>query len=172
MWLLWNPITRLPDWKVKKWYKHIMETLKGTQWIWQCAGCFAVTDGDIVLRSTNSNFNKRRPCTLFSRLTLFQLQYLVMLTTINRRWQFDFITALFSEIKNINDNGMLMSVVTLSTDIHSSLGCVHTFWTIGLIDDLHFYWYILVLPSYPPHVWKHFPLTTFEPNCLSCPEMC
>ena len=46
-----------------------MEILKGAQWIlqWilQCGGFFAVTDRDIVLRSTNSNFNKRGPCTLF-----------------------------------------------------------------------------------------------------------
>ena len=45
-----------------------MEALKGTQWILQilqCVGCFAVTDGDIVLAPTNSNFNKRGPCTLF-----------------------------------------------------------------------------------------------------------
>ena len=42
-----------------------METLKGTQWILQCTGCFAVTDGDIVLRTTNSNLNKRGPCALF-----------------------------------------------------------------------------------------------------------
>ena len=115
---------------------------------------FALTDEDIVLRPTNSNFN------------------LVMLTIINHRWRFDFITALFFKIKNINDSGMLMSVVTLSTDIHSSLGCGHTFWTIVLINDLYFFWYILVLPSYPPRVWKHFPLTTFEPNRLGCPEMC
>ena len=34
-----------------------------------------MTDGDIVLRPTNSNINKRGPCALFFRLTLFQLQY-------------------------------------------------------------------------------------------------
>ena len=38
-------------------------------------------DGDIVIRPTNSNFNKREPCTLLSRLTLFQLQYLVILSS-------------------------------------------------------------------------------------------
>ena len=32
-----------------------MESLKGTQ----CAGYFAVIDGDTVLMPTNSNFNKR-----------------------------------------------------------------------------------------------------------------
>ena len=31
-----------------------------------CRVFFSVTDGDIVLRPVNSNFNKRRPCTLFS----------------------------------------------------------------------------------------------------------
>ena len=31
-----------------------METLQGTQWILQCKECFAVRDGDIVLRPTNS----------------------------------------------------------------------------------------------------------------------
>ena len=36
-----------------------METLKGTQRILQCAGCFTVTDGDIGLMPTNGNFNKR-----------------------------------------------------------------------------------------------------------------
>ena len=61
-----NAIHSLQDYLVEKWYEHIMETLKGTQWIFilQCAGCFAVTDGDIVLKSTYSNFNKRGPCTL------------------------------------------------------------------------------------------------------------
>ena len=33
---------------IEEWYEHIVETLKGTQWILKCAGCFAVTDGDIV----------------------------------------------------------------------------------------------------------------------------
>ena len=55
----------LQEYLIEKWYEHIMETLKGTQWIIQYAGCFAVTDGDIVLRPINSNFNKRGPCTLF-----------------------------------------------------------------------------------------------------------
>ena len=31
----------------------------------QCVGCYAVTDGDIVLRPTNSDFNKRGPSTIF-----------------------------------------------------------------------------------------------------------
>ena len=44
-----------------------METLKGTQKVLQCPGCFAVTDGGIVVRPTYSNFNKRGPCTLFSQ---------------------------------------------------------------------------------------------------------
>ena len=43
----------------------LWKTLKGTQWILQCAGCFAVTDRDIVLRPTNSNFTYKWPCTLF-----------------------------------------------------------------------------------------------------------
>ena len=45
-----------------------METLKGAQRILQCKGFFAMTDGDIVSRPTNSNFNnfnKTRPFTLF-----------------------------------------------------------------------------------------------------------
>ena len=65
MWTL-QCIHSLQDYLVEKWYEHIMETLKGTQWIFilQCAGCFAVTDGDIVLKPTNSNFNKRGPRTL------------------------------------------------------------------------------------------------------------
>ena len=71
-------VSALQDYLIENWSEHIMEMLKGTQWILQCAGCFAVTDGDIVWRPTNSNFNKRGPCTLFSRLTLFQLQDLVM----------------------------------------------------------------------------------------------
>ena len=75
-------VSALQDYLIENWYDHIMEMLKGTQWILQWARCFAVTDGDIVLRPTNSNFNKRGPCTLFSRLTLFQLQDLVM--TIHR----------------------------------------------------------------------------------------
>ena len=41
-----------------------METLKGHN-EYYCSGGFAVTDGDIVLRPTNSNFNKREPYILF-----------------------------------------------------------------------------------------------------------
>ena len=37
----------LQDYLIEKWYEHIMETLKCTQWIIQCVGCFAVSDGDI-----------------------------------------------------------------------------------------------------------------------------
>ena len=67
--------TSLQDYLVEKRYKHIVETLKGTQWILQCAGCFAVTDGDIVVRPTNSNLNRRVRCTLFSPLNIAQLLY-------------------------------------------------------------------------------------------------
>ena len=31
----------------EKWYEHFMETLKGTQWIIQCVGYFAASNGDI-----------------------------------------------------------------------------------------------------------------------------
>ena len=52
-----------------------METLKGTMNITMC-GCFAVTDGDIVLRPTNSNFNEGLLVHYFSRLTLFNYNHL------------------------------------------------------------------------------------------------
>ena len=57
--------TFIASYPIEKWYKHIMEPLKGAQWILQCAGWFAMTGGDIVSRPTNSNFNKTRLCTLF-----------------------------------------------------------------------------------------------------------
>ena len=70
-----NRVKSLQIYLIEKWYEHIMATLKGTQWILPCAVCFAVTDGDIVLRLTNSNFNKRGPCTPI--LSFFQLHLLM-----------------------------------------------------------------------------------------------
>ena len=66
----------LQDKLIDKKYEYIMETLKGTQWILQCEGCFALTDGDIVLSPTNTNFNQKRPCKLFF------LPNIVSITTI------------------------------------------------------------------------------------------
>ena len=59
--IIGSDFVKLQDYLIQKWYEHIMETLKGTQWILQlqCEGCFVVTDDDIVLRPTNSNFNKK-----------------------------------------------------------------------------------------------------------------
>ena len=54
----------IEDYTIEKWYEHIMELWMGHNEYYN-VGFFAVTYGDVVLRTTNSNFNKKAPCTLF-----------------------------------------------------------------------------------------------------------
>ena len=65
------------------WSKSDTSTLwklwRGHNEYWNVQGVFAVTDGDIVLRPTNSNFKREGLVHYFSNLTLFQLQYLVLI---------------------------------------------------------------------------------------------
>ena len=67
-----------------------MSTLWNFEWdimnILQCVGCFAVTDGDIVLRSTNSSFKKRGHCTLFYRPNIVSITTSCYETPINQHW--------------------------------------------------------------------------------------
>ena len=59
-----------------------------------------MTDGDIVLRPTNRNVSKRGPCTLFFRLTLFQLHYLVKVHVV-KNYNF-LLNCLFTDLRCIS----------------------------------------------------------------------
>ena len=74
-----DTVCKLPDWKVIQAH---YETLKGAQWILQCKGVLLWQMETLFRGLQTGTLTRQDLVHYFSHLTLFQLQYLVMPTSV------------------------------------------------------------------------------------------